>query len=69
MGYSTVAGTTGDYPQNPNFATFTGATQTGAAFTDAKVSTWFTSTTFKGAFGTTDWTDTWSNFNPQNIKY
>jgi hypothetical protein len=69
MGYSTVAGTTGDYPQNPNFATFTGATQSGAAFTDAKVSTWFTSTTFKGAFGTTDWTDNWSNFNPQNVKY
>ncbi|MDP2175775.1 MAG: hypothetical protein Q8K70_07695 [Bacteroidota bacterium] len=69
MGYSTVAGTTGDYPQNPNFATFTGATQSGAAFTDAKVSSWFTSTTFRGAFGTTDWTDTWSNFNPQNIAY
>jgi hypothetical protein len=70
MGYNTVAGSTsGNYPANPNFATFTGATQSGAAFTDAKLATGFTATTFKGAFGSTDWTDNWSSFNPQLLAY
>ncbi len=69
MGYSTTAGTTGNYPKNPNFATFTGATQNGAAFTDAKVNSWFTTTMYRGAFGSTDWTDGWANFNPQNEAY
>ena len=70
MGYNTTAGSTsGTYPANPNFASFGGATQSGAAFTDAKVSSWFTPTTFKGAFGSTDWTDNWSNFNPQLLPY
>jgi len=69
MGYNTTAGATGNYPKNPNFATFTGVSQTGAAFTDAKLSSGFSSTTFKGAFGNTDWTNTWSDFNPQNNEY
>lgn len=69
MGYSTVAGVSGNYPKDPNFATFTGATQTGASFSNAKVSSWFTATTYRGAFGSTDWTDGWSNFNPQNESY
>jgi hypothetical protein len=70
MGYNTTAGaTTGNYPADPNFATFTGVTQTGAAFTDAKVSSWFTSVAYKGAFGSTDWTDGWSSFNPQSLAY
>jgi hypothetical protein len=29
----------------------------------------FTPTNYKGAFGGTDWTDGWSNFDPQNISY
>jgi hypothetical protein len=69
MGFSTTAGATGTYPQNPNFASFTGATQTGASFTNGKVSSWFTQTTYRGAFGSSDWTDSWANFNPQNIAY
>jgi hypothetical protein len=70
MGYNTTAGaTTGNYPANPNFATFTGITQTGAAFTDAKLTSGFTATTYKGAFGSTDWTDNWSSFNPQLLPY
>ncbi|MEZ4804880.1 MAG: hypothetical protein R2852_05205 [Bacteroidia bacterium] len=68
MGYNTVAGVTGDYPKDPSFASFTGATQTGASFSDAKLAG-FASTTHKGAFGSTDWTDMWSNFNPQNEAY
>lgn len=70
MGYSSVAGVSGTYPKNPNFATFTGMTQSGAAFSDSKLSgTFFSSTTYKGAFGSSDWTDNWSNFNPQNEVY
>lgn len=69
MAYNTTAGVSGNYPKDPNFASFTGASQTGAAFTNAKVSSWFESTTHKGAFGSSDWTDVWSNFNPQNEAY
>jgi hypothetical protein len=70
MGYNTTAGVTGNYPKNPIFTSFTGLTQTGAAFTDAKVSgSFFTATTYKGAFGSTDWTDGWANFNVQNENY
>jgi len=59
-----------DYPRNPNFATFTGATQTGASFADSKLSGgFFTTTTFRGAFGATDWTDGWCSFFPQGEEY
>ncbi len=68
MGYNTVAGVAGTYPKNPNFASFTGISQTGAAFSDAKLSG-FSNTTYKGAFGSTDWSDVWSDFNPQNNAY
>ena len=71
MGFNTVAGVSGGtYPANPNLALFSGATQSGAAFTDAKLSAWFDkSTSFKGAFGSNDWSDVWSNFNTQNLTY
>ena len=69
MGYNTVAGVSGNYPKDPNFSTFTGATQTGASFSNAKVSTWFETTTHRGAFGSNDWTNVWSNFNPQTEVY
>ncbi|MES2618390.1 MAG: hypothetical protein V4613_10950 [Bacteroidota bacterium] len=71
IGFNTVSGvTTGTYPKNPDFATFTGISQSGATYTDAKLSTWFTtSSSFKGAFGSIDWTDLWGNFNPQSEVY
>jgi hypothetical protein len=68
MGYNTVAGVAGTYPKDPNFASFTGISQTGAAFTDAKLAG-FSNTTHKGAFGSTDWSDVWSDFNPQQNTY
>ncbi|MFN3402898.1 MAG: hypothetical protein ACK40G_02310 [Cytophagaceae bacterium] len=60
-----------DYPANPNFASyFTGATQTGASFSDAKLAgSFFTPTTHRGAFGGSDWTDGWANFFPQSQAY
>jgi hypothetical protein len=42
---------------------------TGAIFT-GKAATGFTTTgTFRGAFGTTNWTTGWANFDPQNTDY
>lgn len=43
---------------------------TGAAFTDSYVSgSWFDQVSYRGAFGTTDWTDCWAEFDPQNEAY
>jgi len=65
-----------NYPSNPSFALLAGANgaannlNTGANFTDAKVSgAFFTTTTYRGAFGTTDWTDGWAEFQPLNKVY
>jgi hypothetical protein len=63
-------GKTSPYPANPDFGTLgvTGTSATGGDFSHAKLST-FTSTTYRGAFGGNDWTDGWSNFDPQNTVY
>jgi hypothetical protein len=59
-----------DYPNNPNFATFTGISQSGAAFSDAKLGGGFFETvSFRGAFGGSDWTDGWASFYPQGNDY
>jgi hypothetical protein len=43
---------------------------TGASFTNARLSdTFFTITTYRGAFGTENWTSGWCNWNPQNSVY
>lgn len=43
---------------------------TGASFTSPMMGSGFFSTViFKGAFGTTDWTTGWCNFDPQNAYY
>jgi hypothetical protein len=57
-----------NYPSNPNFSV-AGTLATGASFSDAKFTgnTFFdTSVTHKGAFGATDWTDGWAEFQPLN---
>lgn len=41
----------------------------GANFTGRLTSPFFTPTTFVGAFGTTNWTASWSNWTPQNTAY
>lgn len=53
------------YTQNPTFTVTAGTLTTGASFTDPKLSDpFFTPTTYRGAFGATDWTDGWAEFNP-----
>ena len=42
----------------------------GAAFSDALLSSWFDKVSFIGAFdGTNDWTAGWANFDPENTDY
>jgi hypothetical protein len=56
------------YPQNPNFEVASGTLTSGASFTHPKLSNpFFTTTTYRGAFGATDWTATWAEFVP-NLK-
>ncbi|MBC7892205.1 MAG: IPT/TIG domain-containing protein [Sphingobacteriaceae bacterium] len=42
---------------------------TGATWLDKGSDAFFTKEPFKGAFGTTNWTEKWANFNPQQTDY
>ncbi|WP_457289194.1 hypothetical protein [Pedobacter sp. UYP24] len=42
---------------------------TGAAFTNAKLASGFTSVAYKGAFGTDNWASGWASFDPQSLPY
>ena len=70
-----AANTSANYPSNPNFALVAGVASnsnlnSGGVFTHAKLpAAFFTATTYRGAFGTTDWTDGWSEFQPLNKAY
>jgi hypothetical protein len=59
------------YPTNPDFSLLpNGTLATGANFTNSKLGAFFDKTVpFVGAFGATDWTDGWVNFNPINTDY
>lgn len=55
---------------NPDFRpTSTSPMLSGAAFTNPKLATGFTSVNYRGAFGTDDWTANWTNFNPDTASY
>lgn len=54
----------------PNFLPQTGSTLLGGAVTGGKLAgTFFTQTTYRGAFGTDNWITGWTNFNTQNTDY
>lgn len=55
----------------PNFTVVaSSAAAAGADFSNAKVTDgFFERVAYKGAFGTTDWTAGWANFNPQVLAY
>jgi hypothetical protein len=55
------------YPSNPNFAVTSGTAASGASFTG--LDSYFQAVSYRGAFGSTDWTDGWAEFNPQNKDY
>jgi hypothetical protein len=56
---------------HPNFLPLAGSpVMTGASFSNTRLTdTFFTVVAYKGAFGTTDWTTGWCNFDPQNTDY
>jgi hypothetical protein len=61
--------TTG-YAANPTFAVTAGTLTSGASFTHPKLTnSFFTTTTYRGAFGATDWTDGWAEFLPNAKVY
>ena len=37
--------------------------------TETLSNSFFEKVIYRGAFGTTDWTTSWTNFNPQNTDY
>jgi hypothetical protein len=56
------------YSTSPDFLpAATSPALTGASF--AGMNAFFTSTTYRGAFGTTNWTSGWANWDPQNTVY
>jgi hypothetical protein len=71
------AQTSSNYPSNPSFTLVAGVAgannvNTGANYSDAKFTgnTFFnTAGPYRGAFGATDWTDGWAEFQPLNKAY
>ncbi len=56
------------YPFNPSYEVTAGTLTTGASFSHPKLSNpFFTSTAYRGAFGSSDWTAVWAEFVP-NLK-
>jgi hypothetical protein len=56
------------YSTAPNFLPAVGSPAlSGVSFTG--LNAFFTATTYRGAFGTTNWTTGWTNWDPQNASY
>jgi hypothetical protein len=54
----------------PNFNPMAGSpVLTGASFTNTKLGSGFTTVAYRGAFGATDWTAGWANFQPDTNAY
>jgi hypothetical protein len=55
----------------PNYLPVSGSPLlTGASFANTRLTdSFFTSVAYKGAFGSTNWTSGWCNFDPQNTDY
>jgi hypothetical protein len=65
---ATIQLTSPFYSTTPNFLPATGSPAlAGSSFTG--MNAFFTSTTYRGAFGTTNWTSGWTNWDPQNAAY
>lgn len=63
-----------DYPANPDFTLTTGTAASGAKFDHPKFNEpnrtgFFTNVAYRGAFGNTDWTDRWAEFDPVDKAY
>ncbi len=63
-----------DYPANPDFTLTSGTAASGAKFDNPKFSEpnrtgFFTNVAYRGAFGNTDWTNGWAEFDPVDKTY
>ena len=58
----------GGYATSPTFTVTSGSLTSGASFTNPKLSG-LDQVAFRGAFGSTDWTAGWAEFNPINKAY
>jgi hypothetical protein len=56
------------YPADPNFTVTSGTSASGASFSDPKLAG-FENVAYRGAFGSTDWTNGWASFSPVNNAY
>lgn len=64
------AGKNPAYNANPNFAVSAGVISSGASFASPRLGGGFFQTvSFHGAFGASDWTDTWTHFKPNTLTY
>ena len=55
---------------NPNFLPNSGSPLlNGAEFSGPFADSFFENVSFRGAFGTTNWTNGWTNWDPQNTAY
>lgn len=57
-----------NYPANPNFEVTGGSLASGASFSDSKLAG-LQNVAYRGAFGSTDWTNGWAEFNPITKNY
>ncbi len=65
---ATILLTSPFYSTAPNFLPAVGSPAlSGVSFTG--MNAFFTATTYRGAFGTTNWTTGWTNWDPQNAAY
>jgi hypothetical protein len=58
-----------NFSSNPTFSVTTGTLSSGANFADPKLANFFEAVSYRGAFGGTDWTDGWAEFQPLNAQY
>lgn len=56
------------YPSNPSFGVTSGESASGGDFAHSKLGA-FEKVGYRGAFGPTDWTRGWTEFNPIDAKY
>jgi hypothetical protein len=63
--------TSSTFAANPDFTVSSGILSSGANFSDALVSgnSFFEAVSYRGAFGSTDWTDGWAEFQPLSKLY
>ncbi len=57
------------FPSNPNYAVTTGELTSGADFSISQLDSFFDTVDYIGAFGATDWTDGWAEFDPIGAEY